>query len=333
MQLKGGNYEAAIEYFNTAVELGDSAEHRETFTRSYELLSDAFAAQGDYEQAFKYATLFHKQNQLQLSEMATTNYEYLETKHRLSNSIEHNEKLRETNLRIQTLNHALEVKNDELKMYTNIMSHDLRSPLQSIIMSSELMLSHALSAEEVKKYSKYIMTSAKSIGKLLDDLLVYSKSDLNARREPKEVDLNEVVEEAIADLQYMINELEVDLKIVNLPVVMGDRILLKIVFQNLISNALKYQPKNIPGHVANLNITGTATEEGRHVILVEDNGIGIPDEFVDKLFEPFKRYQPSEYEGTGLGMSICSRVMRVHNADIELKSSSEHGSCFQLTFG
>lgn len=229
-------------------------------------------------------------------------------------------------------NQSLANKNKELKMYTNIMGHDLKSPLQSILAISELLEINVSNAQKMQEYSEIISRSVYSMNTIIEGMLLYSKADLDVRPEFKKVDSNQIVKDVVSTLQNEINKHAVELVVSDLPPVMGDKKLLTVVYRNLISNALKYQPKGIEGHVPRLEISkSSAKRENKH-ILIKDNGVGIPEEFRGNLFEPFERCRADEYDGMGLGMSICKKVMKIHNGDIQLLSSTNKGSCFQLSF-
>lgn len=240
--------------------------------------------------------------------------------------------LKETNAREHALNESLSEKNADLKIYSDIMSHDLRSPLQSIMMSAELIERNSGSVETINQCSGLIIKSADSMNELLDDVLLYSKLDSNGASEQELIQLSPLVDEVIGSQLSEADKQQVNLSVGELPAIMGDRSLLRALFQNLISNALKFQPQNTPGHVTELQITCESNNPGEHFIFIRDNGIGIPMDDVENLFVPFKRLHSGEFDGTGLGLSICKRVMQTLNGDITLKSSSEQGSCFQLLF-
>jgi len=109
-------------------------------------------------------------------------------------------------------------------------------------------------------------------------------------------------------------------------------VLLKTLFSNLITNATKYQPKNKEGHIPIIKIWAKESDQSTEVY-ISDNGIGIKKDYIPKLFSPFKRFHSNdEYKGTGLGMSICKRVMENHNGQIEVFQTSESGTTFKLTF-
>lgn len=226
----------------------------------------------------------------------------------------------------------LKNKNEELITFSHIMSHDLKSPLQTIVAFSKLIKKKKpFNDIEQEKYFAYIENSAVSMAGLIDDLLAYSQIE-SEKKELKIVALNNIVEEVKSHFQFDLNHKKTILTIADLPNILGDEQMLKTLFHNLISNAIKYQPKNKTNHIPTILISHH-TDNMSNFITIKDNGIGVDDKYVHQLFEPFKRFHANkDYEGTGLGMSICKKVMEKHCGQIELQSTSENGSKFKLTF-
>jgi len=226
----------------------------------------------------------------------------------------------------------LKNKNEELITFSHIMSHDLKTPLNTILSFSNLIKNKVhFNNSELEKYFVYIENSATSMATLINDLLVYSQVDAE-NKELEIISLNNIIEKVKTHFQFDLSENQIMLKTSNLPNILGDEQMLKTLFHNLISNAVKYQPKNKVNHLPTISITHH-TNKLNNFIIIEDNGIGIDNRYIQDLFEPFKRFHTNkDYEGTGLGMSICKKVMDKHNGQIELQSTSEKGSNFKLTF-
>ncbi len=227
----------------------------------------------------------------------------------------------------------LDEKNQELVVFTHIMSHDLKSPIQSINAFSQL-LKKKLKNEKDKiqeiKFLNFIAQSANSMADLIDDLLLYSRIEQNDVGY-EEVDLEPIVEKVLSSFQFDIVNHKVEIEIGDLPTIYGNGNILKTVFHNLISNSIKYQPKD-NNHIPKINIWSESNDANNH-IFIKDNGIGIDKTYLDNLFTPFKRFHTSsEYKGTGLGMSICKKVMQKHHGDITLVKTSNCGSLFKLSF-
>lgn len=242
-------------------------------------------------------------------------------------------KLKQLNIKQEELNKTLSEKNEELTTFSHIMTHDLKSPLISIISFSKLIQRKVRFEEEnIRKFFGLIVRSAASMQSLINDLLLYSKIESEGSSELTEIDLNVLMDELLSDHEYEITEQKVVFDVSELPEVSGHQQLIRTLFRNLISNAMKYQPKNKANHIPTISIH-SFENKNYHFVIVRDNGIGIKEQYIENLFTPFKRFHTdSEYEGTGLGMSICKRVMQKHKGNIELMQTSTNGSSFKLTF-
>lgn len=236
-----------------------------------------------------------------------------------------------SNLSIEKLNKSLEEKNEEIIGYTYAMNHDLKSPIRNILSFVNLIEDNqGIKGEDNKEYFKYVKNSTQSLNSLVSELLKYSKVS-NETLSFNLTPMNEIIDEVLVDFKYDLENNKVKVEIGELPIIYGNETQLKNLFYNLISNGIKYQPKD-EEHIAHLSIN-SYDDSAYHYIEVSDNGIGIKEEYRDNLFVPFKRFHNnSEYEGTGLGMSICKKVMEKHNGRIELKSSSPKGTTFKLAF-
>ncbi len=239
-------------------------------------------------------------------------------------------KYTETEEQAQKLNK----KNSELVVYSHIMSHDLKAPLQTIKAFNELLKEDykkiATANIEKLKYFNIITSSVDAMSDLINNLLMYSKLD-QKNYEFESVDLNDIMQQVLLLFSYEIEKKNIQIKIKHLPVIMGNVAIIKTVFQNLISNAIKFQPKE-KKYQPKLCIETQENKEN-YVIFFKDNGIGIKPENVDDLFTPFERFHnASEYKGTGLGMSICKKIMHIHQGEIQLVNSNEKGSTFKLLF-
>lgn len=230
------------------------------------------------------------------------------------------------------ISEKLEQKNRDLITFSHIMSHDLKQPLRSIISFSQLIkMSNASLDEKSSNYFNYIEESAKSMEILIKELLTYTKID---QETPSftEVNIQDLTNAVHSMYRHDIENGKKNLVYDKLHSVNGDKVLLKTLFHNLISNAFKYQPHNIEGHIPTVTIKSEIENE-RVIIFISDNGIGISDDYRDKLFQPFERYhKASEYSGTGLGLSICKKVLDKHGASINLIETSNQGSTFRLSF-
>jgi len=228
----------------------------------------------------------------------------------------------------------LNEKNNELIVFSHIMSHDLKSPLSTIKAFAELLAKDIKKEEDKEqqiKYLNFILSSADSMTVLINDLLTYSKIETD-NYVLENVDLQNVIEEVLPSFQFDIMDRKVEIEIKELPIIQGNPNIIKTVFHNLISNSIKYQPKDIANHHPKIVIWSEENEQ-QYNVFIQDNGIGFKKEHIDDLFTPFKRFHSNkEYKGTGLGMSICRRIIEKHKGSISLQSTSEDGSVFKLTF-
>lgn len=226
---------------------------------------------------------------------------------------------------------ALELKNQETVLFSQMMSHDLKAPLRSIKGFSGLLKRKIAPKEGSSEadYLNFIINNAETMTILIDDLLAYSKAGTD-KYEFQSIDLEQFIDEQKTSFSYQINEGLLAINTTNLGTIEGNPNALQTVFQNLISNAVKYQPKGKESHQAVINID-YKEKETHHHITFQDNGIGIKEEYLTKLFLPFTRFHTvAEYEGTGLGLSICKKILNKHNGDISVSSTSEKGTCFLI---
>jgi light-regulated signal transduction histidine kinase (bacteriophytochrome) len=222
----------------------------------------------------------------------------------------------------------LESTNKELESFTSIASHDLQEPLRKIVTFGDLLATRILDTDEQsKKYLERMQKSALRMRGLVEDLLQYSS--LDTKRLFEAVDLNVVVQTVMEDLATRFKESKGVVNIKNLPVVEADPVQMYQLFLNLIGNALKFHREGIPPIV---NLDSVKNENGFWEISVEDNGIGIEEEHTDKIFKPFERlHGRTTYEGTGIGLTICNKIVSLHGGAIFVKRQSSIGVTFLIT--
>jgi len=241
--------------------------------------------------------------------------------------------LKKMNEERDAANRELNERNQELIVFSNIMSHDLKQPLSSIIGHADLleMNIEESALDDQTETVREISKAAISMNALITDMLTYSKVSLQ-ETSVQRVDLNEVVREVIANSDYQIRKDKVQIEAQDLPVVDGNHGLYKALIHNLITNAIKYQPKDRPAHRPRIRLWSES--DAAHIrVFIEDNGIGIDSSYLPDLFTPFKRFHTEEdYGGTGLGMSICLSIVEKYQGTIKVVHSSERGTTFELTF-
>jgi signal transduction histidine kinase len=225
--------------------------------------------------------------------------------------------------------HALARSNAELEQFASVAAHDLQEPLRKIRMYCERLERRRDEVPEEAQADVVRMEAAAGrMQNLIGDLLDLAR--VNSRgRELVAIDLNDVADQVAADLEARIAEVGASIVIEPLPVVLGDRVQLSQVIQNLLSNALKFHRADAPLQV---RVSAETSEHGRCVITVEDNGIGFEDEYSERIFGTFQRlHGRGDYEGTGIGLSIARKIAWRHDGDITATGVPGQGATFKLT--
>jgi light-regulated signal transduction histidine kinase (bacteriophytochrome) len=231
--------------------------------------------------------------------------------------------------KLKVANETLELTNNELENFASIASHDLQEPLRKIITLGDRLVSRIPGTDEKgRDYLDRMQNSALRMRSLVEDLLQYTRIETKIR--PFEAtDLNKVAQTVLEDLEARLKESEGVLNINKLPIIEADSVQMYQLFLNLIGNALKFNRKGIPPVI---NLDSVKMENGFWEISVEDNGIGIEEEHVDKIFKPFERlHGQSTYEGTGIGLTICNKIVSRHGGKITVKRQSSNGVTFHIT--
>jgi len=222
----------------------------------------------------------------------------------------------------------LERKNDKLQEFVSTASHDLKAPLRTIRNFAQLLqleLGEKVS-KNAQEFLNFIINSAKGMDELLHSMLSYARSD-GQTIEIKPVDLNKIVEKVRRNCFAQIDATKAQIVIHNkLPTIICDANQMTQLFQNLISNAIKFQQK---GNQPIIRISSQSNEE-QYVFSIEDNGIGIPKDAQQKAFTVFERLH-NNYEGTGLGLSICKKVIENLGGKIWLESEVNVGTTFYFS--
>lgn len=230
----------------------------------------------------------------------------------------------------------LEQKNRELEDFATIASHDLQEPLRKIQTFGEMLASKCRPSldEEDRDYIRRIQDAAGRMSRLIRSLLAYSR--VTTKAQPlRPVDLNEAVRTAMSNLEIRIRETQGEISVNALPVVEADEDQMIQLFQNLIGNALKFRQEGIPPCIRiGLNSLGkkeSLEAAAVHEISVEDNGIGFNEKHGERIFAPFERlHGQRQYEGAGMGLAICRKIVERHGGTIKAKGSPGNGSTFTV---
>ncbi|MDH5762245.1 MAG: response regulator [Nitrospinota bacterium] len=236
----------------------------------------------------------------------------------------HNQTLED---QVQVRTAELERTMEELTNFAYIASHDLQEPLRKIIVFGDRLAEKFGSAlnDTGKDYIERMQKSALRMKGLIDGLLHFSR--ITTHSTPFQiVDLNEVVSEVLSDLEVQIERTRGRVEVESLPSIKGERFQMHQLFQNLISNSLKYHSdEKTP--VVKVKYVGTA--DNFEEINVEDNGKGFDERHLDRIFRPFERLHGlSEYSGTGMGLAICHKIVMHHKGHITARSQLNHGANF-----
>jgi PAS domain S-box-containing protein len=242
---------------------------------------------------------------------------------------EYEDSLKKLNEELATSNRELEISNKELEQFAYVASHDLQEPLRMI--SSFLGLIekryHQLLDEKGLQYIHFAVDGARRMREIILDLLEFSRVG-NSSEAKKPTNLNDLLREVMSLNKKLILEKDAIIHIDPLPTVVCHTNSILQLFQNLISNGLKYQPE---GHAPEIWISskdlGTEWE-----FQVRDNGIGIDEEFKEKIFIIFQRlHQKEHYSGSGIGLAICKKIVEFHGGKIWVESTPGKGSSFFFT--
>jgi len=224
----------------------------------------------------------------------------------------------------------LEAANKELEAFSYSVSHDLRAPLRHIGGYAELLQKNASSVlnEKSRRFLIEISDSAKRMGDLIDDLLRYSRIG-RTEMQKTVFNLEQLVKEAQHDLSQEADGREISWEIGPMPEAYGDRSQLKLVFHNLISNALKF---TTPLARAEIVIGCTYDKENEIEVFVRDNGVGFDMKYIDKLFGVFQRlHSAAKFEGTGIGLANVQRIIHRHGGRTRAKGSVDGGTTFYFS--
>ncbi|KIN62153.1 PAS/PAC sensor signal transduction histidine kinase [Sulfitobacter noctilucicola] len=223
-----------------------------------------------------------------------------------------------------------EITSAELRDFSYSMSHDMKSPSSTLhLLLSELIDSHGDTLDEDAASLVYMsLTTVTRLSKLVDDVLHYTRvvdHDLH----PEAVDLSLIVKDVLGDLHGIIKHGNSVVEVGYLPVVMADKRQMRILFQCLIENAIKF---HTPGRSAKVQISSSALVEDRNFrITIADDGIGIDRHKHEQIFTIFKRLNAeNDFVGSGLGLAICRRIAANHQTDITVDSAPGEGSAFSI---
>lgn len=246
--------------------------------------------------------------------------------------------IKKAQLQLEKLVEELRQSNIKLEEFAHAASHDLKEPIRKMHVFTDRLknsLAERLNDDESKLLER-VQDATQRMTVLVDDLLMYSQVSMKVHQ-TEDVDLNEKLQQVIADLEVPIEEKGARIEVEPLPVIKGYRRQLQQLFQNLLSNALKYSKPGVPPVIT---ITATVATEGEtpfalsqdktyHLIQVKDNGIGFEQVYAERIFQLFQRlHGKTEYPGTGIGLAIARKVVENHQGYIWAESKAGEGATF-----
>ena len=366
-----GTYEQAIEYALQSLELGVQLDALELEADATALLAQAYAKTEDFENAYRYkirneayqTAIFNAETEKAINEIQIK-YESEKQKSGFFNQLLKEEKkvnrlqtslyiilifftlvlaillgaryrsqikvnnlLQQKQREIEQTNERLRHSNASLGQFAYIASHDLKEPLRTIGTYTKLLVRRTKTEDdpEIEEFVEYIVGSVKQMYQLLEDLLAYSKITKGSQEPKVDVDLNSTVKSVVKSLDHLIKKSNTTVQINSLPSIKAIPSQMTQLFQNIISNGIKFN-ENKP--VINISY---AKEPGQHYITIKDNGIGIDPAFQTKIFQIFQRLEKHKYQGTGIGLAICDKIVQQHKGKIWVESEIGQGSTFHLT--
>jgi PAS domain S-box-containing protein len=222
----------------------------------------------------------------------------------------------------------LKRSNDDLKQFSHVVSHDLKEPVRKVLMFSNIIKEDTADGQtsRISQYASKINKSALRLTEMIDSILNYSSAGSPDLRE--EVDLNHIIESIKEDLEIKILEKHAVIEHSKIPLIKGSKILFHQLFYNLIANSLKFSRDDYNSYIKVDHSTDTESLK----ITVTDNGIGIPAEDSQRIFNDFERlHSKDQYEGTGLGLSLCRKIVERHGGKIKNIDSESQGAVFEIT--
>ncbi|NMH27856.1 PAS domain-containing sensor histidine kinase [Flavobacterium silvaticum] len=227
----------------------------------------------------------------------------------------------------------LQRSNEDLQQFAHVASHDLKEPIRKIKMFTsrlEEQLQDTLDTPS-KGFIEKINVATDRMFTMIDGVLAYSTTNA-AVQSPEPVDLNEVLRHIETDLEVSLQKAGGKIQFNDLPTVDGAQVLLYQLFYNLINNSVKFARTDVPPRIVLSSETHSIQDKGYAQIILKDNGIGFEPEQASRIFETFTRLNPKDkYEGTGLGLSLCKKIVERHGGSIVAKANPGEGATFIVT--
>jgi PAS domain S-box-containing protein len=231
--------------------------------------------------------------------------------------------------RLKAIASDLARSNAELEQFAYVASHDLQEPLRMVASYTQLLARRYQGqlGEDADEFIGFAVDGARRMQEQINDLLTYSRVGTRALL-LESVDTAQAVDQAVSDLAAAIEESNASVTRDNLPIVRGDPIQIRQLFQNLIANGIKFRRRDESPHVH----VSAVLEHGTWTFSVRDNGIGIEPQYLERIFVLFQRlHTRAEYPGTGIGLAICKKIVERHAGQIRVDSTPGRGTTFWFT--
>lgn len=241
------------------------------------------------------------------------------------------DRTKETNLQ-KALERAvddLKLSNSELEQFAYVASHDLKEPLRVIAGYLDILSDEYLNdlPEEGQRYKGFIISAAERMQNQITDLLKLARVN-NNKGPHKNINFKTLIDDALSNLNVLINEKSAEIKVDTMPDVLCDRGQISLLLQNLVNNSIKFSKKEVKPQIH----ISAKKDNGMVRFSFEDNGIGFDMKFKDKIFNIFKSLNPKkDYSGTGIGLAICKKIVESHGGKIWAESEKDKGATFLFT--
>lgn len=237
-------------------------------------------------------------------------------------------KMEKKNIELEDLNRSLSLKNKQLEELTYITSHDLQEPIRAINTLTKYLVNNNKNKFDTRTSQslQFLEESSDRMSELVKGLMDYAK--IGRIAEPELVDCNEIVNNVLKDLSLTIEDLSASFEIGHLPVLTAHKTEIRLLFQNLISNSLKFRKKQEKPKIE----ISVCADNDAYKFSVKDNGIGFEAKNINRIFQMFQRlHKREEYGGTGIGLAHCKRIVELHKGEIWAESIFGKGSTFYFT--
>lgn len=322
-KLKVNDKTSFLEYHHLSIQKAKKYDLPQEILSAYHNLKQFYKSLDNFEKAFEYAELiielqkksFTKERDLKVAGIKKEN------KHEI-------ELLAQKNQYIEEQNTILAQTNSMLEEFTYVVAHDLKEPLRSILNFTTLLSKKSQNQlnSESKVYIDYIIKSAKHMNALLVDLLKYTTID-KTEIVKENINLNDLIDEVQFLLSAAIKQNESVVISENLPTIKANQTHIKQLFQQLIHNAIKFRKKH---ELTIIEIASTKTST-HHIFSVKDNGIGINEKYQEEIFKIFNRLDKKNYQGTGIGLAICNKIVQLYGGNIWVESKADEGATFYFS--